>query len=96
MKSLQDAFYNWLSIKVVSDARPNDKAAKETLEHFEVVLKEDHKIEEVVRLEHNEDLYFVYYLLNGEEKSMRFPKDLIDFMLNAMEREPHKYPIIEE
>ncbi len=96
MKSLQDAFFNWLSIKVVSDARPDDKAAKETVEHFELVLKEDHKIEKVVRLEHNEELYFIYYVLNGEEKSMRFPKELIDFILNAIEREPHKYPIIEE
>ncbi|HHY73900.1 MAG TPA: hypothetical protein GX497_11940 [Bacillus bacterium] len=96
MKSLQDAFFNWLSIKVVSDARPNDKAAKETLEHFDNVLKEEHMIETVLRLEETEELYYVHYILDGEEKSMRFPRELIDFMLDAIEREPHKYPIIEE
>lgn len=96
MKSLQDAFYNWLSIKVVSDARPNDKAAKETLEQFDIILKEDHQVEKVLRMEQTEELYYVHYIKEGEEKSMRFPKDLIDFMLNAIEREPDKYPIIEE
>ena len=30
MGSLQDAIYNWLTIKVVADARPNDLAAVET------------------------------------------------------------------
>lgn len=91
MKSLQDAFYNWLSIKVVSDARPNDKAAKDTLEQFDLILKEDHYVEKVLRLEQTEELYYVHYVISGEEKSMRFPKDLVDFMLDAIEREPHKY-----
>lgn len=28
MKSLQDALYNWLTIRVVCDARPDDSAAR--------------------------------------------------------------------
>jgi len=95
MKNLQDAFYNWLSIKVVSKARPNDKAAQETLAYFDSVLKEDYQVEEILQLEETEDIYYVHYMIQGEKKSMRFPKDLVDFMLQAIEKEPHKYPIID-
>ncbi|NSL50732.1 hypothetical protein [Calidifontibacillus erzurumensis] len=95
MKNLQDAFYNWLSIKVVSNARPNDKAAQETLAYFDAVLKEDYHVEKILQIEEKEDLYYVHYMHQGEKKSMRFPKELVDFMLQAIEKEPHKYPIIE-
>ena len=40
MKSLQDAIYNWLTIKIVSDARPDDTAALETTQMFEQILAE--------------------------------------------------------
>ena len=44
MKSVQDSLYNWLTIKVVSDARPEDIAATETEEMFLSILTEEHGI----------------------------------------------------
>ena len=40
MNSVQDAIYNWLTIKVVIDHRPEDTAAKETVLWFENTLQE--------------------------------------------------------
>ena len=45
MKSVQDTLYNWLTIKVVCDARPDDTAAKETLNLFEEMLTDDHHLQ---------------------------------------------------
>ncbi len=44
MNSVQDALYNWLTIKVVCDERPTDKAAVETESMFLAILEEDHKV----------------------------------------------------
>lgn len=41
---LQDAFFNWLQMHIVSQARPDDEAAKETLDFFTLILHEDHGI----------------------------------------------------
>ena len=42
--SVQDSLYNWLTIKVVSDARPEDIAAAETEKMFLSILKEEHRV----------------------------------------------------
>ena len=39
MKSFKMRLYNWLTIKVVSDARPDDIAATETEEMFLGAIK---------------------------------------------------------
>ncbi|WP_017753578.1 hypothetical protein [Calidifontibacillus oryziterrae] len=92
MKSLQDALYNWLSIKVVCDARPEDKAAKETLLIFEQKLAEEHNVQDVV-INKNESVYKVTCKIFDNERTLQFPVELIEFMLRAIEREPNKYPI---
>ena len=44
MKSLQDALYNWLTIYVVAQARPDDMAAQETASFFYEILRHDFQI----------------------------------------------------
>lgn len=100
MKSLQDTLYNWLTIKVVCDARPDDTAARETLDTFVKSLVEEHGISDTdIKVTKEEPFYFVTYTVNGESKKQRYPIELIDIMLNQINENPDKYqnyPIEEE
>ncbi|OEH93901.1 hypothetical protein [Bacillus solimangrovi] len=91
MRSLQDAIYNWLTIKVVMDARPEDESAQQTFQLFDEILKEDFQAENV-RVEKDEIMYLVSVMQEGEDKKLRFPVELIDIMINQIEEEPEKYP----
>lgn len=90
MKSVQDALYNWLTIKVVSDARPDDKAAIETKDLFENILSEDYGLSDI-KITKDDSMYFVSYTKNDESQKIRFPVELIEFLLNQMNEEPEKY-----
>ncbi|MFE0507829.1 hypothetical protein ACWF7H_26100 [Peribacillus butanolivorans] len=94
MKSLQDALYNWLTIRVVCDARPDDSAASDTEMFFMQILKKDHQviIDSVSKIE---PFYFVEFLIGDEMKKQRFPIELIDIMLDQIQLEPDKYKNIE-
>ncbi|MBK5481332.1 hypothetical protein JFV29_05200 [Peribacillus sp. TH16] len=94
MKSLQDALYNWLTIRVVCVARPDDSAARETEMFFMQMLKNDHQviIDSVSKIE---PFYFVEFLIGDEMKKQRFPIELIDIMLDQIQLEPDKYKNIE-
>ena len=77
MRSVQDALYNWLTIKTVAEARPDDSAAKETYLLFQNMIYEEHKLRNV-EVEKNEEMYLITYEMNGERKSARFPLEAID------------------
>ena len=77
MRSVQDALYNWLTIKTVAEARPDDSAAKETYLLFQNMVYEEHKLRNV-EVEKNEEMYLITYEINGERKSARFPLEAID------------------
>lgn len=90
MKSLQDAIYNWLTIKVVVDARPNDTAALDTVSLFEDILVNEFKVKDLVV--HKDDvMYLVTYKIDGEEKNARFPVELIDVMHDQIQENPERY-----
>ncbi|WP_153126490.1 hypothetical protein [Peribacillus tepidiphilus] len=90
MRSLQDALYNWLTIKVVVDARPDDQAALDTVQLFESILRDDYQVE-VVDISKDDMMYYVTYTQAGEKKSTRFPIELIDVMLNQINEHPERY-----
>ena len=90
MKSLQDALYNWLSIKVVHDARPDDHAAKETVHTFYQILEKDYQINSI-QVEAQEELYYVHYDQNGTQGKYRFPRELIDCILDSINVNPERY-----
>lgn len=90
MKSLQDAIYNWLTIKIVSDARPDDTAARETAELFEKILAEEHEVESH-EMKRDALMYYVTVHQSGNTKEYRFPRDLIEVMLDQISQEPEKY-----
>lgn len=90
MNSLQDALYNWLSIKVVSDARPIDTAAEKTTKMFREMLEKDYEISSL-KISQDEELYYIVYIQKGQEFKHRFPKELIDCMLNSINEHPERY-----
>lgn len=90
MKSLQDNLYNWLTIKVVSQERPGDTAAAETEKMFEDMLIQEHGLSNI-EIEKDEVMYFVHFEQNGERKKSRFPRELIEVMLDQINSEPEKY-----
>lgn len=90
MKSVQDALYNWLTIKIVSDARPDDTAAKETTVFFEEMLTSEHHLSNI-EITTDEKMYYVSYQQGEDSKKMRFPKELIEVILNQVNAEPKRY-----
>jgi hypothetical protein len=92
MKSLQDALYNWITIKVVSDARPDDQAAKETAELFEKMLIEEHELKNI-QVTKEDRMYNVSFEKDGVEKTSRFPIEIAEAMLFSINSEPEKYKI---
>ncbi|MFJ7730088.1 hypothetical protein ACIQXV_28890 [Neobacillus sp. NPDC097160] len=90
MNSLQDALYNWLTIKVVCDARPDDLAAKETRNFFEEMLTAEHHVSKI-EITTDNVMYFVSYQHGEETKKARYPRELIEIMLNQINQEPNKY-----
>ncbi|KIY21227.1 MULTISPECIES: hypothetical protein [Mesobacillus] len=90
MKSLQDAIYNWLTIKIVSDARPDDTAAADTTQLFEQILADEHHVDSK-ELKRDALMYYVTVVQDGNTKEYRFPRDLIEVMLDQISQEPDKY-----
>ncbi|MBU8906732.1 hypothetical protein [Desertibacillus haloalkaliphilus] len=85
--NIQDAIYNWLSIKVVADARPDDDAARDTYEFFDEMLTNDLEIEKV-EITQDDVLYYVHYWIAGEEHKKQYPIELIDALLDSINAEP--------
>jgi len=90
MKSLQDTLYNWLTIKIVKDARPDDTAAVETEKMFRDMIFEEHGLTDI-EIEKDEVMYYILYNENGERKKVRYPRDLIEIMLDQINKEPEKF-----
>ncbi|WP_270181734.1 hypothetical protein [Alkalihalobacillus sp. CinArs1] len=85
--NLQDAMYNWLSIKKVADERESDHAAQDTRAFFEEILIEDHGVSEL-DIEIEEPYYIVHFVKENDNRNMRFPIELIDALLRSIQNEP--------
>ena len=85
--NLQDAIYNWLSIKVVAEARPDDLAATDTFRFFDDILKEDHQIE-TIKVMVNGPWYYVTFKSQGSEETKQYPIELVDALLESINTEP--------
>ena len=90
MRSLQDAFYNWLSIREVALERPDDQAAIETAEMFYDILRNQFLIEEI-RVEKGDQKVTVYYQSDGEEKQLQLPRNYVESLIDQMNKDPEKY-----
>ncbi|MFD1018028.1 hypothetical protein [Thalassobacillus hwangdonensis] len=89
MQSLQDVVYNWLTIKVVADHRPDDTSARDTERMFHGMLR-DHDVTDVA-IKKDEDRYEVTCSMKEGNRTFRFPTELIELMVNQMKDEPAKF-----
>lgn len=90
MMSLQDTLYNWLTIKVVVDERPFDTAAAETEQMFSDMLKLEHQVEGI-DIQTDAVMYYLHYRQNGENKTSKYPRELIEIMLKQISEAPDRY-----
>ncbi|MFD2612777.1 hypothetical protein [Paenibacillus gansuensis] len=69
--NLQDTLFNWLQIKLVCNARPEDRAAAETRDFFELMLREDHHVGKY-EIERMDDtmVYVVYETGDSRKKKL--------------------------
>ncbi|MCK6256867.1 hypothetical protein LCY76_09695 [Fictibacillus sp. KIGAM418] len=85
--TLQDALYNWLSIKKVAEERTDDQAAADTLLFFDEILRDDHGLEHIaVRISNG--CYEVDYRIGDSQHHKKFPCDYIDALWESIEAEP--------
>lgn len=87
---LEDALYNWLQARLVVDARPHDDAARETLDFFARILKEDHRVREVAILSADDRSYVLQFVTEeGAQKDLRMDKDAAEWLLKEIEANPN-------
>lgn len=86
--TLKDALFNWLQMKIVADARPDDKAAKDTLDFFEQILREDHKLTGVEIVDRDETMVHVQYEADGERKKQMFDRESAEQLLHDINSNP--------
>lgn len=85
---LQDALFNWLQIRIVADARPDDNAARETAEFFAEILREDHHLRDVTVALVDETMYHVQYESEGKTKRQLFDRESAEQLLADIEANP--------
>ncbi|WCK53112.1 hypothetical protein PP175_17080 [Aneurinibacillus sp. Ricciae_BoGa-3] len=85
--AIENALLNYLQIKVVADARPDDQPAQNTADFFYRILVDDHKLE---KLEYSHDavMYHVTYTVEGERHTQVFDRLAVEQMLSSIEAEP--------
>lgn len=85
---LQDALFNWLQIKLVADARPDDNAAQETLDFFTEILTDDHKLTSFQVTTVDDTMYYVQYEADGKSKTQMFDREAADQLLQDILENP--------
>ncbi|MCU6709499.1 hypothetical protein M6D81_12370 [Paenibacillus sp. J5C_2022] len=84
----EDALFNWLQIRVVADARPEDEAARKTLEFFLDVLSEDHAITSAEISRTDDTMIYVKYEKNGKSKLQLIPREAGEQLLLDINANP--------
>nr|WP_176717321.1 hypothetical protein [Vulcanibacillus modesticaldus] len=82
--TMEDAIYNWLQIAVVFEARPDDLAAKETMDIFRGMLSTKFQISSI-RYERDPLMYTVIYEKDGKEEKKTFDRNLVEKLISDIE-----------
>lgn len=77
---LADALFNWLQIRVVADARPEDQSAQETVHFFRQILREDHHVEKI-EYQKDDAMYTLQYEHEGKTLTQRYPIEAVEQLL---------------
>jgi hypothetical protein len=84
----EDALFNWLQIKIVADARPNDHAAQETEQFFLDILFEDHRVNQIKIEGPDDTMYHIRYEVDGKSKMQMFDRETVEKLLIDIQSEP--------
>jgi hypothetical protein len=85
---LEDALFNWLQIKTVADARPDDRAAQETTDFFYEILVEDHQLVDIGVSLIGEDLFQIAYVKDGQHHKQTFDREMTEQLLLDINENP--------
>lgn len=85
---LQDALFNWLQIRLVADARPDDNAAKETESFFAEILRDDHKLTGIRIDSVDETMIRLRYEQDGKTKLQMFDREHAEQLLSDIAANP--------
>lgn len=89
MMKLQVALFNWLQIHIVSEQRPDDGAAKETVQFFETILKEDHELTSFEAcLDGSDERYVITYWREEEMSTEVFDREDAERLWQDIEANP--------
>ena len=86
--NLNDALFNWLQIKTVAEARPDDDAARKTVDFFEEILRDDHQVTNFQVTNSDLTMYYVTYEVNAVKKKQMYDREQVDQLLNDINAEP--------
>lgn len=87
--NLQDTFFNWLQKHVVHQARPDDEAAKETLDFFALILHEDHGVRHVELVkEEDRRMIHIAYEQEGDRRIQSFDREAAEKLLDDINSNP--------
>jgi len=91
--SLMDALFYWLQMKQILAARPEDGAARETLDFFARILSEDHELASFdVSSEDAGKVYVTYTKTDGSVRTVWFDREAVE----QLNRDMFGQPIEEE
>ncbi|MFC5703622.1 hypothetical protein ACFPVX_20240 [Cohnella faecalis] len=82
---LLDSLFYWLQMKLVSEARPDDGAARETVLFFAQILSDDHQLTSF-QIESKDELkwYVSYSDKDGAVKTVWFDREAAEMLLHDM------------
>lgn len=84
---LHDAIFSWLQMKIVSEARPHDRTAKETLDFFAQILQEDHQLCNI-RVDLDGTVYRVGFEQGGQLQMKQFDREWAEQLLADINANP--------
>ncbi|MBD2870149.1 hypothetical protein [Paenibacillus arenilitoris] len=85
---LEDAMFNWLQIRLVADARPDDRAAIDTADFFEQILREDHGLTDFAIAKTDATMIHVKFEKDGRLKLQLYPREEAEQLLADIESNP--------
>lgn len=86
---LQDAFFNWLQMHIVQQARPDDEAAKETLDFFALILREDHGVSQLEIVDEADRMKIhIAYRQDGIQHKQSFDREAAEKLLDDINSNP--------
>ncbi|MCS1350578.1 hypothetical protein [Mechercharimyces sp. CAU 1602] len=83
----EEALLNWLQMKIVCEARPHDRAARDTEQFFATMLREDHGID-ILHVSLEDSFFRVRYTCEDKQEEKEYPQPVARQLLDMIQAEP--------